>query len=101
MFPHLEHLAINTQDLRNVPLLQTYLPRLRSLTFASIEPNNLSYDNDYQQKMADENLRQKTQFLFQRGGNWITVWIDQAALQDSYWKNTRRGVVKLSHDWWP
>jgi len=88
MFPKLEHLAIDSRDLRNVPMLQTYLPRLRSLTFASIERNNFSSDNDYKQKMSDVNLRRKTQFLFQREAKWITVWIDQAALQETYWQIT-------------
>jgi hypothetical protein len=103
MFPHLEHLVINTQDLRNVPILQTYLPHLRSLTFASIEPNDLSYYNDYEQKMFDENLRQNAQFLFQRRGNWITVWTDQATFQDSYWhywQNTGPEPIGPSRDWW-
>jgi hypothetical protein len=86
MFPNIEHLVINTRDLRNVPILQTYLPRLRSLTFANTEQNNISFFNNYGQKMFDENLRQKTKFLFQRKGKWITVWIDQVALQDSYWQ---------------
>jgi hypothetical protein len=86
MFPHLEHIAINTEDLRNVPILQTYLPCLRSLTFRIIEPHNLSLYNDYAQKVVEENLRENTQFLFQRRGNWITVWIDEAALQDPYWQ---------------
>jgi hypothetical protein len=90
IFPNIEHLIINTQDLRNVPMLQKYIPRLRSLTFASIESNSisLSFPEDYRQKMADHNLRQKSQFLFQRGTNWFTVWVDQVALRDSYWQMT-------------
>jgi hypothetical protein len=86
MFPNIEHLVINTRDLRNVPILQTYLPRLRSLTFVSTEQNKRSLFDDYGEEMVNENLRRKTKFLFQRKGVWVTVWIDQAALQDSYWQ---------------
>jgi hypothetical protein len=100
MFPNLEHLIINPRDLRNVPMLQTYLPRLRSLTFASIESNNFSRLNDYEEKMLDVNLQQKTQFLFQRERNWITVWIDQAALEETYWQNTSPSSQRSSDGSW-
>jgi len=83
MFPNLEHLIINTGDLRDVPILQTYLPRLRSLTFP---PGISIFSDGYEEKLFDHNLREKSQFLFQRETNSITVWIDQAALQDSYWR---------------
>jgi hypothetical protein len=88
MFPKLQHLTINTEDLQNVRLLQTYLPGLRSLTFASVKLSNFSLNDDYEQKMLDVNLRRQTEFLFQRGANWYTVWIDRAALQESYWEST-------------
>jgi hypothetical protein len=100
MFPHLEHLVINTQKLRNVPILQTYLPCLRSLTFRIIELNDLSFYNGYQKKVVDEDLRRKTQFLFQCEGNWITVWIDEATLQDSYWKTIIRNSKQSSDGSW-
>ncbi len=83
MFPNLEHLIINPGDLRDVPILQTYLPRLRSLTFP---PGISIFSDGYEEKLFDHNLREKSQFLFQRETNSITVWVDQAALQDSYWR---------------
>ena len=91
LFPNIEHLVINTQDLRNVPMLQFYLPCLRSLTFKKRHQpwfiNNHFFDNDdYPALMPDENIRRQSQFLFHRETQWITVWIDEAALQDSFWQ---------------
>jgi hypothetical protein len=89
LFPKIEHLIISTQDLSNVPLLQIYLPRLRSLTFKNIDGRKPSPWDDYSEGSLDEDLRRKTQFLFQREKTWITVWIDKAALQESFWKINR------------
>jgi hypothetical protein len=85
LFPKIEHLIINTRDLRNVPLLQIYLPRLRSLTFKNIDGRKSSPWDDYAEGSLDEDLRRQTQFLFQREKARITVWIDKAALKESFW----------------
>jgi hypothetical protein len=90
LFPNIEHLTINTQDIRNIPMLQIYLPRLHSLTFYSTVSQDLLFDNSYQQQMADHNLRQNTKFLFQRNEDYLTLWADQAIFQKSYWRNIRR-----------
>ena len=90
IFPHLQHLIVYTKDLQNVPILETYLPRLRSFTFS---PTELS-DTDLYDVRGEESfynsLRNKAEFLFQRNGDWITVWINQAALRDSFWRKTRK-----------
>ena len=93
VFPNVEHLIINTRDLRNIPLLPTYLPHLRSLAYRHFESNDRS-SNDYRQKMQAELLRRNCQFLFQRGPDLVTVWIDQAALNDPCWRNN----VSSSYD---
>jgi hypothetical protein len=85
LFPHIEHLVINTKMLWNVPLLRTYLPRLCSLTFKIIDSQFYSY-NTAEKKLWDTQLRRKIKFLFQRDDDWITVWIDQNALEESYWR---------------
>jgi hypothetical protein len=82
LFPNIEHLTINTQDLRNIPMLHTYLPRLHSLTFYSMISQYPSFEKSYQQQLADHNLRQNTTCLFQREGNYLTVWIDQATFEE-------------------
>jgi len=86
LFPKIEHLIINTRDLRNVPLLQIYLPRLRSLTFKHMDERHSFLSDDYLEGSLDEDLRRQTQFLFQRETDWFTVWIDKAALQEPYWE---------------
>lgn len=79
LFPYLEHIKINTLYLYNVPLLKTYLPHLRSLTYG-ISINYLISD-----KWAHE-LREKTKFLFQFNRDSISVWIDQAVYEEPYWQ---------------
>jgi hypothetical protein len=108
MFPNLEHLTINTQDLWNVPKLQTYLPRLHSLTFLTITiAVSMFLDDGYEGKLFDHTLRRKAEFLFQRERNYITVWIDRAALQDSYWRRrdatdiTNSSSVNSTKQSWP
>jgi hypothetical protein len=84
MFPNLRHLTIFTEDLQNVPKLETYLPRLCSLTFCtSTTKLQKNYSNNDQKKSFD-----RVQFFIQRERehNYITVWIDRAALQDSFWQ---------------
>ena len=85
-FPQLEHLIIRTEDLQYIPLLQTYLPHLHSLTFHSVQISSANWLGDYEGNLSDHSLRQRTRFLFRRNGDWITIWIDQAALADSYWR---------------
>ena len=85
LFPSIEHLVINTENLNNVPLLKVYMSHLRSLTFKIIHPHFHALD-DYQQKLWDYRLRERTQFFFQREANWVTIWIDSAALEESFWQ---------------
>ena len=84
-FPYLEHLQINTSDLYNVPVLKTYLPHLRSLNFKALE-NVFRFYDDYTRKIWESELRQKTNFLFEHKDDSITVWIDQDAFEDGYWR---------------
>jgi hypothetical protein len=85
LFPDIEHLVINTKMLWNIPLLRTYLPRLCSLTFKIIDSQFSSYTNS-KKKLWDKQFEQKIKFSFQRDDDWITVWIDQDALEESYWQ---------------
>jgi hypothetical protein len=84
LFPFLEHIKINTQNLYNVPILRTHLPHLRSLTFTIID-FYLDNDDDYEERMWDYDFRISTQFFFRRERNWVTIWVDQAALEEPYW----------------
>jgi hypothetical protein len=86
LFPKIEHLAINTENLGNVPKLKIYLPHLRSLAFKITDSEFLYIDSAYEKQMWEQNLRQKTNFLFQREEDWITVWIDQDVFEERYWK---------------
>ena len=94
MFPNLEHLVIFTKHLQNVPMLETYFPRLRSLTFHSVEFNSLASYDSYEEKLFDRSLRERTKFFFERDENLVTVWIDQAALRNSYWKNSGNSTIQ-------
>jgi len=89
LFPYVEHIQINTSNLYNVPLLKTYLPHLRSLTFDTSNNRPSYFDDD----VYTEILRQETKFFFQNQGPMITVWIDQAVYEEPYWQ---RFAVKSS-----
>ncbi|CAF2593568.1 unnamed protein product [Rotaria sp. Silwood2] len=84
LFPYIEHLAINMIKLSNIPLIKTYLPYLRCLTFKIIDSPFSSY-NDNEQKLWNDQLRRKFKFLFERQADSITIWIDQDAFEESYW----------------
>ena len=71
--------AIRTKDLQYIPLLQTYLPHLHSLTFYSVPMNSVNWLGDYEGNLFDFSIRRSTRFLFRRNGDWITIWIEQAA----------------------
>jgi hypothetical protein len=103
MFPSIEHLMINTEDLQNIPMLQTYVPRLRSLTFRSTEHNQIAPFYGYGESIFDHILRGKAEFLCYHENNCITVWIDEATLQDSFWQendpaSSTQSSIKTS---WP
>jgi hypothetical protein len=101
LFPNVEHMTTSTRNLKNIPLLQNYVPHLRSLTIADFQSSNRNMFDDYEQKMADEQLRRSCQFLFQRRSNSITIWIDQAALNDPFWQNgTRYSQSPYDDDLW-
>jgi hypothetical protein len=86
LFPNVEQLTINTQELSNVPKLQDYLPRLRSLTFQVFGMTELIFIDNHEKKLLDYTVQRKAKFLFKRENNYITVWIDEGALQDPYWR---------------
>jgi hypothetical protein len=92
LFPNLEHLAINPTVLSNIPELKTYLPYLRSLTYSITDLQSHRFGT-YEQRNWDDQLRQQVEFLFQREQDQITVWIDDAALQEPYWQ---RHISNLS-----
>jgi hypothetical protein len=80
LFPKLERLAINTRELSNVPLLNTHLPHLRTLTLR-IMNDKFSLNRD-EQKIWDNLLRQQVKLLFQLHEKWLTIWIDEAVFRD-------------------
>jgi hypothetical protein len=86
LFPKLERLAINTRELSNVPLLNTHLPHLRTLTLR-IMNDGFSLNHD-QQKIRDNLLRQQVKFLFHLHKKWMTIWIDEAVFKDTYWQRS-------------
>lgn len=94
MFPHLQHLVIFTKDLDNVPMIETYLPRLRSLTFHTPEFESSREHHRNQTESFDRSLRQRTNFFFQRDESLVTIWIDQAALRNSYWQNPTNSKLR-------
>ena len=97
IFPYIEHLTVNTQDLRNVPLLWTYLPHLRSLTGPSTVFDSLLWS------LNNFRIGKRPDFLSQPERNEITVWIDRAALEDCFWQSTDRtdGLARrINHAYW-
>ncbi|CAF1490937.1 unnamed protein product [Adineta steineri] len=87
LFPRIEHLIINTNMLENVPLLENYIPHLCSLTSNIIDESFRRYKS-YERRLWVDNLRQKFQVSFEFAiDNGMTIWIDQAALNESYWQN--------------
>ena len=75
LFPQLNHLAINTKDLSHIPLLKTYLPDLRSLTFA--------VDDQTRPLPQTHRLTRQTEFCFKRSSQWMIIWIDDDALDET------------------
>jgi hypothetical protein len=91
LFPHVEHLEINTISLYKLPLLNVYLPHLRSLTFKIID-NLCAQSNDNEEQRWENEIRQSTQFLFKRTSDWITIWIDQNTFNETYWQTFQQQV---------
>jgi hypothetical protein len=85
LFPFLEHIKINTQNLYNIPILKMYLPYLRSLTFYRTGTRLNNYNNETRNSYTNL-ITQETEFLFQIEGNFINIWIDQAMYEKSYWQ---------------
>ena len=85
LFPSIEHLSINTKDLHHVPLLETFLPNLITLTFQIIDP-----DYRYSTKKSKwiQRFRNEVTFEYQYTEDCITVWIDQDVFNDSFWSST-------------
>jgi hypothetical protein len=75
LFSNVEHLVINTQSLHNIPLLEKYLPRLRSLKFEISDSTSLRTGHDYLSKIWDGRVKQNMQFSFHYEANSITVWL--------------------------
>ncbi|CAF3415829.1 unnamed protein product [Rotaria sp. Silwood1] len=84
LFPYIEHLTINTIQLSNIPLIKTYLPHLRCLTFKITDFPYSSYNRD-EQKVWDDQLLRKVKFLFERKVDSITIWTDDDVFKESYW----------------
>ncbi|CAF1369915.1 unnamed protein product [Rotaria magnacalcarata] len=85
-FPYIEHLNINSKGLYNVPLIKKYLKYLRSLTFEMKDYYNNGFDEDSASRRLYYPL-QRTEFRFLINNPKMTVWMDQAAFDDSYWQN--------------
>ncbi|CAF3914180.1 unnamed protein product [Rotaria magnacalcarata] len=85
-FPYIEHLNINSKGLYNVPLIKKYLKYLRSLTFEMNDYYNNGFDEDSASRRLYYPL-QRTEFRFLINNPKMTVWMDQAAFDDSYWQN--------------
>ena len=83
LFLNIGHLTINTTYLAHIPLLDTYLPHLCCLTYKIIDDERLSSTN-CKQTLWDHRLRDEIHFLLTSNENWLTIWIDHAALKDSY-----------------
>ncbi|CAF1372340.1 unnamed protein product [Adineta ricciae] len=79
LFPTLEHLLINTNDLFNVPLINEHFHHLRTLTFRIPEK--------YFHRLADFKEDSQIPFLYQIELNWIKIWIDQSTFDKSFWQN--------------
>ncbi|CAF1520423.1 unnamed protein product, partial [Adineta steineri] len=80
----MEHLIINTNMLGNVSLIENCIPHLCSLTSNIINESFQRYKN-YERKRWTFDLRYKFQVSFEFSiDNGMTIWIDQAALNESY-----------------
>ena len=66
-------------------MLNTYLPDLISFTYKIIDDGRL-LSGKYQQKLWDHESPQQIHFLFPPKEKWLTIWIDHAALKESYWQ---------------
>ena len=86
LFPNLEHLGIFTEQLFNVPLLQRALPRLRSLTHRIVDIDFPPVNADRLLSRWEAALRRRTKFLFHRHEHYLTIWLDDAVDDRSYWK---------------
>lgn len=84
LFPYLEHLKINTRSINKVPQLKKFFPHLFSLTFKVL--TNAPWFDNYNGTMSDYNLRRNAQFLFERQNDFLVIWIDQAAVEDPFWR---------------
>ena len=88
-FPNLEHLIIDTNQLSNVPFLQRELPRLRSLTHYIIDPAFRRLTSVPQLNRWEAALRRRTKLFFHRYQHYLTIWLDHAAENRSYWNRFR------------
>lgn len=86
-FPKLEHLAINTRDFHNVPILKTHAPYLRTITFKFQRHflRSSRSNDDYDLKVWAYKLQQNPAFSLRIFGDYITVWIDETILNYSEW----------------
>ncbi|CAF4004579.1 unnamed protein product [Adineta steineri] len=88
LFPRLEHIVTDLLNLNNIPMLDIYLPHLRSLTF-DISDQVFDPFYSFKNKIEDYQRRTKTKFLFQSDGNWITIWLDAAVFEQMFWEAFR------------
>jgi hypothetical protein len=89
LFPHLEHIVIDTLSLTYIPMLATYLPHLRSLTCKIID-EEFDPPDGFEQNTWNYQCRAKTQFLFERDGYWLTIWLGSMPFDESYCKTLRK-----------
>ncbi|CAF1079010.1 unnamed protein product [Rotaria sordida] len=86
LFPLIEHLIIDTIDFENVPFLYICLPHLHSLTFKLIDLTFPRFDS-FKERQWDNRLRDMTRLTFKRTEEWLTIWIDEVAFQESNWSS--------------
>lgn len=85
LFPRLEHLLIKTPDLHNIPLLKTYLPYIRSLTFDIKYDRSMNHFGGYEKQRDLYELRRESNLLYRYKEGSMTIWMDKAAYADPYW----------------
>ena len=86
LFPHLEHLLINTADLQNIPFLKIYFPYLNSLSY------NVQYDGGsnnyilYGRIYHSTPFALATDFFYRCQYDQVTIWLDHRVYEHPYWK---------------
>jgi hypothetical protein len=85
LFPSIEHLRIYPINLDTVPLLNVYLPKIHSLTLKFLDSDFRTFGSHLGRPWHNP-WRYHKQFLFQCTDRSITIWIDEAAFKDPFWR---------------